>query len=121
MEKINILERIYQLMLKEKVKRDSVSIEQGQQMEKHGYFFTTVWAHSPPKDINTPLNKTQRPHPHTSLKIISFLTWLNLKLAHADQADTKRFPLTFPEGSRECFRKQKHSMKMQMAPLTISL
>lgn len=44
------------------------------------------------------LNKTQRPHPHTSLKIISFLTWLNLKLAHADQADTERLPLTFPAG-----------------------
>lgn len=102
-------------MFEEKEKRDSVSLEQGQQMEKHDYFFTTVWADSLPKDINTPLNKTQRPHPHTSLKIISFLTWLNLKLAQADEADTERFPLTFPEGSRECFRKQKHSMKMQIS------
>lgn len=81
------------------------------------FFFTTVCTDSPPKDINTPLNKTQRPHPHTPLKIISFLTWLNLKLAHADQADTERLPLTFPEGSREGCRKQKHSMKMQMAHL----
>lgn len=75
MEKINILKRIYQLMLKEKEQRGSISIQQGQQ----SYFYNSLdWFY--PEDINTPLNKTQRPHPHTSLKIISFLTWLNLRV-----------------------------------------